>query len=1072
MKTKNVIGAIAMLMLFLQLSAVCDQNETAQTIKRTPDPELENPALQSINKELPRASFMSYAAREGALRDDKTQSPWFLSLNGAWKFTYAQGCQHRVADFGAEHADVSTWADIDVPSNMEMKGYGIPIYVNMEYEWAWHHMQQKPYVDMDKNSFGYYRKEFDLPASWKDREVFVHFGAVKSAGSVYVNGRRVGLTKDGKAPAEFDLTPYVHTGRNTIAVEVIRWTDGSYLECQDFWRLSGITREVYLYSQPQVRIRDFFAHAALSDDYTDGKFSLEVEMNNHTGKRCERRIEYEILDDAGTKVGGAAALVSIDAKKTASVSPTGSIVKRVRQWSAELPTLYTLLVSVKDAKGTVTEVTSAKIGFRSVEIKNGLLLVNGKRILLKGVNIHEFNPATGQVVNEELMRKDIEQMKRHNINAVRTSHYPQPEEWYALCDRYGLYLIDEANIESHAMGYNLKKGGTLANDPDWLEAHLARTKNCIERDKNHPSVIIWSLGNEAGNGYNFYTTYLWTKHRDTTRPVQYEQAKLEWNTDIYCPMYAGIPSMEKYAQENHDRPLIQCEYEHAMGNSEGNMKDYWDMIERYPNLQGGFIWDWVDQGILKTQNGKQFWAYGGDFGPEGTPTDGNFLINGVVFPDRSSKPHGMEVKKVYQNVGFTALDLQAGRFEIVNKFRFKSLANCRLDWTLEGNGKALRSGTLENLSALPEEKESVSIDLKGVTPAQGVEYYLKLSVKLKAEEPFLPAGWEIASEQFRMPGSAVKIHRVFSDTSSVTLKEDSTISISGKDFRIAINRQSGMIASYVYKHAELIKDGKGPRPNFWRAPTDNDYGWKMPVKCAEWKIASTADLKASHVATSANKDGSASVEVEYHYPNVQTRWITRYTVFGNGALRVSNQMTVTDTSSRVIPRIGMTMQLPARYSMIEYYGRGPMENYWDRKACADVGRYTSTVNDQYLPYIRPQENGHRTDTRWLALYDEKKAGLLIEADSLFEFNALANTIEDFDAGVEKDLNLRHTCDIAPRALVEVNIDYRMMGLGGDNSWGATPHKEYTLVPSSRLFEYGFTLIPFEKFDDPGSVAFH
>lgn len=1065
MKLKNVI-----LSLLITLFAVQTSNILCQTVGKLfeihqPDHELENPLVQSINKELPHATFMSYQDRESALNDDKEKSQWFISLNGFWKFKFMQGIKNRLADFYQTDLDLSNWNDIEVPSNMEMKGYGIPIYVNMQYEWAPGYTQQKPLVDMELNSFGYYRKEFMIPKTWDGREVFVHFGTIKSAGYIWVNGQKVGFSKDGKTPAEFDLTPYVKTGINTISVEVIRWTDGSYLECQDFWRLSGITREVYIYSQPKVRIRDFFVKALLDEKYSDGIFSLDLEIKNNTQNQSNVIIEFEILDKADEKVSEGKISVSVNGNEKTASAKFESAIKNVKQWTAETPNLYTLLITVKDAEGNVSEITSSKIGFRTIEIKNGVLLVNGKRILFKGVNLHEFNPLTGQVVDEELMMKDLQQIKRLNINAVRTSHYPQQEQWYKLCDKYGIYLIAETNIESHGMGYNRQKGGTLANDPEWLEAHLYRTKNSVERDKNHPSIIIWSLGNEAGNGYNFYNTYLWIKQRDNTRPVQYEQAGLEWNTDIFCPMYYRINDMEKYAQKYHDRPLIQCEYEHAMGNSEGNLKDYWEMIEKYPNLQGGFIWDWVDQGILAKKNGKEYWVYGGDFGPKGTLSDNTFLINGVVFPDRSFKPHSLEVKKVYQNIGFNPLNLLEGKLEIINKFRFKSLSNEKLEWSIEANGKSIQSGEINNLSVGPEYKENISINLENLSASPGVEYFLNLSVRLKSDEPFLPANWEIASEQFRMPLFKEKRTADLTGLEKVELKEDSNINIWGKNFSLIINKDSGIITSYKYKNKELIKDDMGMRPNFWRAPTDNDYGWLMQSKCLEWKKVSEDELEIKSVNSTKQNDGLISVEVFYHFLNAKTDWKVNYKFYGNGIIKVNNSITFADTTLPVIPRIGMKMQILKEYENIEYYGRGSMENYWDRKYCANVGRYKSRVKDQYVPYIRPQENGHKTDTRWLALYNNDHSGLLFIADSLLEFNALNNPIEDFDAGIDKNANLRHTIDIVPKDLVELHIDYKMTGVGGDDSWGATPHKEYSLFPTITGYEYGFTIIPFDNLND-------
>ncbi|OGU61532.1 MAG: hypothetical protein A2V66_00485 [Ignavibacteria bacterium RBG_13_36_8] len=1042
------------------------QYQTLETVRNEhkADPELENPLVTSINKESPHSSFITYANRGEAGEDIKENSRWFISLNGIWKFNFVQGIKNRLTDFSEVDADLSKWIDMEVPSNMEMKGFGFPIYLNSDYEWA-PGLAQPPYVEMEKNSFGYYRKEFYLPETWKEREVFVHFGAVKSAGYVWVNGKKVGLSKDSKTPAEFDLTPYVKTGKNIIAVEVIRWTDGSYLECQDFWRLSGITREVYLYSQPKIRIKDFFTKALLDAEYINGIFSLGMELKNHAQSNSSLLVEYEILDDGKNTIIGGTKPVEIPGNGGTSFVSFDAEVEKVRQWSAETPNLYTLLVTTRNENGEISEVTSAKIGFRSVEIKDGLLLVNGKRVLIKGVNLHEFHPSTGQVVDEGLMMKDLEQMKRHNINTVRTSHYPRPEQWYKLCDKYGMYLIAEANIESHGMGYNLKKGGTLGNDPLWLDAHMFRTKNSVERDKNHPSVIIWSLGNEAGNGYNFYNTYLWIKQRDNTRPVQYERAGLEWNTDIFCPMYYRIWDMEKYAQQYHDRPLILCEYEHAMGNSEGNLKDYWDMIEKYPNLQGGCIWDWVDQGILARNDKGQYWAYGGDFGPAGTPSDGNFLINGIVFPDRNPKPQGMEVKKVYQNVGFVPVNLSEGKIEVVNKFRFTNLDKYNIEWKIQANGSTIRKGELEKLSIEPETTRIYSIDVKRLKPAPGVEYFLNFSVKVKTTEPFLPVGWEIASEQFKLPIYSEKNQFNLSEADKVELSEDSNIHLSGKDFSITIDKKSGVIVSYKYKNIELITDGKGLRPAFWRAPTDNDYGWEMPKKCVEWKNASEVDLVAQPLDILKNTDGSVSVKVCYRFSNVSSSWESLYTVYGNGMIKVDNKFSTTDENLPPVPRVGMKMQIPDRFDNLEYFGRGPIENYWDRNYSSNVGRYKSNVRDQYVPNIRPQENGHKTDTRWLALYDEHGTGLMIMADSLFEFTALQNPVEDFDAGPDKEINLKHTYDIVPKDLVELHVDYRMMGLGGDNSWGATPHKEYILHLSEKGYEYGFTIIPFTLFED-------
>jgi beta-galactosidase len=657
---------------------------------RPPHPELENPAIQGINKELPRATFISYESKELALKSKREDSERFASLNGTWKFKFVTGVSNRIADFAKPNIDLAKWDEIEVPSNIEMNGYSYPIYTNVSYEFYPHWNFNPPYVnDLEKNNIGYYRRDFDVPQSWDGKQIFVYFGSIKSVGFVWVNGQKVGMSKDSKTPQEFDLTPYVKPGKNSIAVEVFRWSDAAYLECQDFWRLSGLPREVYIYAQPKVRLRDFFAEASLDEGYTNGVFNLDVELKKHTAAKVSQSVSYEIIDEAGKTVASG----TKSAELTDSVGSLNfkANIPSVKAWSAEAPNLYTLLLTLTDASGKTTESTSVKIGFRTSEIKNGQFWVNGKPVYLKGVNLHEFHQTTGQVVNEADVILDLQRMKELNVNAIRTSHYPQPAFFYELTDKYGFYVVNEANVESHGMGYDRAKGKSLANNLDWTEAHLFRTRNMFERDKNHPSVVIWSLGNEAGNGYNFYKTYLLIRGRDKMRPIQYEQSGHEWNTDIVCPMYAKPQHIEHYAKTYTDRPLILCEYEHAMGNSMGNIKDYWEIIEKYPQLQGGFIWDWVDQGLANENEMGKFWAYGGDYGPEGTPSDGNFCINGVVFPDRSVKPHSLEVKHVYQNIGFKADDLEKGQVLVTNKFFFTNLSNFDFSYEITANGKVVKS---------------------------------------------------------------------------------------------------------------------------------------------------------------------------------------------------------------------------------------------------------------------------------------------------------------------------------------------------------------------------------------------
>jgi beta-galactosidase len=736
-------------------------------------------------------------------------------------------------------------------------------------------------------------------------------------------------------------------------------------------------------------------------------------------------------------------------------------IPSVKAWSAETPNLYTLILIMKDAPDNTTEVTSVKIGFRTSEVKDGLFLVNGKRVLIKGVNLHEFNPMTGQVIDKATTMLDMERMKQLNINAIRLSHYPQPEFFYDLADKYGFYLVDEANIESHGMGYDPSKGKSLANNLEWTEAHLFRTRNMFERDKNHPSVIIWSLGNEAGNGYNFYQTYLFIRSRDKMRPVQYERARLEWNTDIYCPMYAKIENIEQYAQKYTDRPLILCEYEHAMGNSVGNIKDYWEIIEKYSNLQGGFIWDWVDQGLADKNEKGEFWAFGGDYGPKGTPSDGNFLINGVVFPDRSLKPHSHEVKHVYQNIGFKADDLSSGRFTIINKFRFTNLKKFVFTYEITANGKVIEFGKLPVLDIGPEQSKQVLINTNKLQPKPGVEYFMTISAKTTIAENMLPAGWEIASEQFKLPVENGKKQFDLSKAGKVAYKEGDYIDITGSNFSIAIDTKTGIMTSYISNGNELLLNGFGPRPAFWRAPTDNDFGWHMPGICHLWKQATEQTPVADRIETIQLGD-AVQVEVFYNFDSVQAIWKTQYNVMGNGAVKMINELMNADNKIPVIPRIGMKMRMPAEFTQLEYFGRGPWENYCDRNSSAFVGLYKSTVADQYVPYIRPQENGHRTGVRWMVLIRNDGSGLLVVADSLIEFNVLNNPLEDFDAGPDKNQNLCHNNDIKPKKLVELHIDYCQIGVGGDDSWGAWPHEQYLIRPRTQGYKYGFFLIPFSS----------
>lgn len=706
--------------------------------------EITNPKLTSINREPARSTFTSYVTEADAVINDRKNGTFRLSLNGKWKFHYVETFADRPTDFMMDRVDASRWPDINVPGNWELQGFGTPIYVNQPYEFCssgyppYWDKPNPPYVPQEWNPTGTYRREFTLPGDWDDKEIFLSADGVRGAAFYYLNGKFVGMSKDAKTPARFNVSAIAKKGKNVIAIQIHRFSDANYLECQDFWRISGIERDIYLYAQPQIHLTDFKVESPLDENYRNGILKVKVQFTNESGQNSPFVVGYRLLDKNDQQIAQSSTQVSGDQTE---VEFTKKTIQEPLQWTAETPNLYTLVVSLKRPNGDVIEATSCKVGFRTVEIKDKQLLVNGQPILVKGVNYHEHNENTGHYVSEELMKKDFELWKRYNVNTVRTCHYPQQERFYELCDEYGIYVIDEANIESHGMGYDLRVGGTLGNNPLFMNAHLDRTMNMYERDKNHPSVIIWSLGNEAGNGLNFYVTYNTLKTLDS-RPIQYERALLEWNTDIYCPMYASPSYLEKYARNKEmTRPLILCEYAHAMGNSLGNFQDYWDIIEKYPILQGGCIWDWVDQGFAaKTDDDRKYWTYGGDYGENGTPSDGNFCINGVVYPDRSVKPQTEEMGKVYQNIKFLDFDKQTSTVKIRNDFSFTNLDKYDFYYIIRDHGKEVYRGKIENIHAAPGKTVTTGF-LNGIpkekqtTGDVRIEFY----AAIKTAEPFLPA---------------------------------------------------------------------------------------------------------------------------------------------------------------------------------------------------------------------------------------------------------------------------------------------------------------------------------------------
>jgi beta-galactosidase len=1043
----------------------------------------ENPELFSINREDPHASLISFTDEQGALNAVKDNSPHYRSLDGMWKFNWSKTPAQRPFWFFKDDYDTRDWKEIEVPSNWQMKGYGVPVYMNIIYPfWLYEdvfnpnggYKKIPPAIPHDWNPVGSYKRTFKVPSEWKGKEIFLHFGAVSSAFYVWVNEKLVGYSEDSKMPAEFNITKYLKGGKNSLAVEVYRWSDGSYLEDQDFWRLSGIQRSVYLQARPKTYIGDFFAIGSLTNDYKEGLLKLEVSLKGTVPDEDEYTVDASLFDGSGKLFTETKKVKLSDDKASLSFNRN---IQDVKKWSAEKPNLYSLVIALKDKNGMTAECVSSKIGFRKVEILHSQLLVNGVPIMIKGVNLHEHNDITGHVIDEATILKDIRTMKSNNINAVRTSHYPQQELWYEMCDKYGLYLIDEADIESHGIGY--AKDVTLADKPQWKAAHLDRMRRMVERDKNHPSVIIWSMGNEAGDGHNFLDGYKWIKERDNTRPVQYERAEKETNTperhtDIWGNMYASIEEIEAYAKDpKTDRPMIMVEYAHAMGNSTGNLQDYWDVIERYPKLQGGFIWDWVDQGLLKTnENGEKYWAYGGDYGEEGMPSDGNFNINGLVWPDRTPHPGLAEVNKVYQYIGFEPVDLVSGKIKVKNKYDFTNLSEFNFEWEVVSDGSVVQSGKFNFPDLKPKSGSLVDIHLKKIDTAPGAEYFLNIRASRSDAWNYVPEDHVYATAQFKLPEEGNPVKPKIDNLAVLQTKTTGKIlEVSGVDMKLSFNLATGRLETFNYKGRELLK--KGPEADFWRPPTDNDYGYDMDKLLGVWKKAGER-LAVTKANISQPELGKVVITFNYDIPDISGRKIagyaTSYTVYGSADLVVKNQFSKLSDKIPEIPRMGMQMQLPEDFTNIKWLGRGPQENYADRKTAADVGLYESTVTDQYTPYIRPQENGYKTDTRWVTLTDDNGNGILVSGDPLICFAALNNVHDDFESPgklsqYRKDAKTAntHTIDVRPRDFVNLNVDLGQMGVGGDNSWGALIHPKYRLL--DKKYEYSFRFRPIVKEDD-------
>ena len=1052
---------------------LCSCNHKYEGVKysETPPYDWENPSIFEMHKEDPVATFVHATTQEEALKQNWRESSRYRSLNGVWKFHLARNFKERPYYFFKDDYDISDWEEAPVPSNWQLQGtFDPPIYVNASYPFS----PQPPFVPLEYNPVGSYKRTFFIPSEWKSQKVFIHFGAVSSAMYVWINGQQIGYSQGSKTPAVFNISKYIKSGRNFVSVQIFRWSDGSYLEDQDFWRLSGMTRDVYLYTTPFVALYDLWANARLFNNYQDGALDLDIKVRNshlYQDGKTPYRLAVSLLDPKGKSLYKEEKNIPLSSSIT-SVNFQHTF-PNIKAWSAEAPNLYTLLISLYDKQGKSLDHTARQIGFRTVEIKNKLLCVNGVPVTVKGVNLHEHNGITGHVQNKKMMMKDVELMKQFNINTVRTSHYPQPPEWYELCDKYGLYVIDEANIESHGMGYG---ENSLAKDPEWKAAHLSRTKRMVERDKNHPSIILWSLGNEAGDGINFEATSAWIKSRDTSRPVHYERAGQMPHTDIVCPMYARIHQLEEYANDKKSyRPYILCEYAHAMGNSVGNLQDYWDMIEKYDILQGGCIWDWVDQGLRKTDStGTSYWAYGGDFGTpvptEGKFSDGNFCINGLVDPDRTAKPALQEVKKVYQYIGFEPVNSAQKKVRIINKYDFTDLSSFEIRWEVKAQGEVIDQGVLEDFSLAPKEERVVTIAYEIKKEIGGAEYFLNFTVLAKEPYSLIPAGYEVAMEQIALPDYFPEKKKPKLFKSIRTQKEEGKITFSGEGFEYVFDTKAGVLISLKCENEELLK--RGLVPNFWRAPIDNDYGNGHDIRCRVWrKIGDRRVLKKHSVRQ--NKSDQIAVSLSFHFdlPDEEGTPLatlnSTYTVTGDGELRVQNQFQILQTPEPLpyIPLIGMNMQLRREYDNMKWLGRGPHENYIDRKTSAKVDLYSGKVAEQYWAYIRPQENGNKTDVRWASFTNDQGKGILIKASPLFEMSAHHNVMEDFESSAHRtaagqEVKNRHTKDVKPRDLVSININHKQMGVGGDDSWGAQTHDEYKLLEKS--YTYSFSIFPMGK----------
>lgn len=1044
--------------------------------------EWKDPSIAAVGKEYPHADYMLFGSRDSAVEGDYSKSEYYKLLNGTWNFCFEEDFRDLPEDACLPGFDDSAWDRMEVPSNWEFKGYGTPIYVNSPYEMDPNTGAKKAPSFPDKIPGGIYRTIFTVPDNWDGRQVFLQLGGVKSACWVYVNGQKAGYSEDSKNPAEFNITPYLRKGDNLLAIRIHRWSTGSYFECQDFWRISGIERDVYLSSRPDILIRDIAVDSPLDPTFRHGMLDYTVKLANLSDKSGTIGLSLTLQDPEGKQIWSESKKVIVGP----TADPAGGdyvtfkhTVANVKPWSAEKPVLYTAVLAVTNPEGDI-EYTSSRIGFRSAFVVGTNFYVNGQRVMLKGVNIHEHSPYDAHVLDEETMIKDFELMKQHNINAIRTSHYPQQRRFYELCDEYGFYVCSEANVENHGW-----RG--FAGDESCWPLVLDRELNTYERTKNFACVVIFSLGNEGGNGDNFVKAYDVLRAKERMRPIVYGGAGSGYNTDIIWPMYPSEQSLRRMDSRELEKPYIACEYSHSMGNSTGDLVDLWDVFYNARQLQGGFIWDWVDQGVWTDRGNGGFWAYGGDFGTN-MPSDGNFCCNGLISPDRKAHPALKEVKKVYQNFLFEPEDMEKGSVRITNRHFFTNLNEYAYRYVLTEDGKEIDAGEFVVDDIAPGQSAVVDIPFRLTAKEPGKEYHLNVYALVKTAQKGLPAGHVAGYEQFSLATEGSRPESPESKGKFSISDDGNLISVrtSGErgEVEFVFGREEGAVVSYKVGGTEYIKDGFGFRPNFWRGPVDNDYGNRLPARSAVWKEASR-NFRIAGISTRKNSR-NATITVKYDLGDAGTDYTVSYSIRPDGTMKVSAVLGEVPASADqrnvpTVPRIGLRLRLPAEYHNVDYFGRGDSENYWDRKTGSLVGLWETSTEDMYFPYVRPQENGHRTDVRWTALTDDSGKGLVVVADDVIEFNALRNPVEDFDGAesakpiqannynnqdvdVTNGRRQTHINDIVPKDYVELCLDKIMMGIGGDNSWGAPVNPKY-IIDTSVENAWGFTLVPVEDAAD-------